>query len=181
MKEQIKKHITEELKKLKYKGDMVKLNNVNPSILEDVLGDFIEPYDLNGYDCDYWAKTDEYEIFGTMRFATAQITLVVGEEKPKEDKIIKDIKEEKQSPVILRIKDVPSEELENLNTYYFTFGNGQMNEGHYQPIMAKDRSTALKKMNEIYGRKWAFDYDEKTWKSAKKYYVGKGLESIIVL
>lgn len=181
MKEQIKQYIIKEIKKLKNECDIVELVNVYPSILEEVLGDFNEPYELNGYDCDYWANTDVYEIFGTMRFATAKITLrkaKTNTEYKKEEIKTSEIKEE---PIILRITDVSQDILKNLNTYYFTFGYGQKHEGYYQPIMAKDKAIALKKMVEIYKTKWAFQYDEKEWESCKKYYINKALEIIVAL
>ena len=178
MKEQLKRYIKNEIEKLKFKGDEISLSNVYPSILEEVLGDFNEPYDLNGYDCDYWANTSKYSIWGSMRFGTAKITL---REEEKEELVQDIVKEIPQKPLILRIEDVPDFLLEKLKTFYFTFGGGQTHQGHYQPIMAIDSKRARNKMVEIYGREWAFDYNEEQWKSAGKYYIGKGLETIVTL
>lgn len=75
MKENIKRYIREEINKLKNKDDSVKLDCVYPEILNDVLGYNDKPYDLNGYDCDYWMTIGSYSIFGTMRFGTAIVTL----------------------------------------------------------------------------------------------------------
>ena len=75
MKENIKQYIREEINKLKNKDESVELECVYPEILNDVLGDNDEPYDLNGYDCDYWMTIGSYDIFGTMRFGTATVTL----------------------------------------------------------------------------------------------------------
>lgn len=75
MEETIKQYIAEEVGKLKNKNDSVKLKCVYPEILSDVLGDNHKPYDLNGYDCDYWMTIGYYDIFGTMRLGTATVTL----------------------------------------------------------------------------------------------------------
>ena len=50
----------------------IKLKNVYPSLLEEVFGD-LENFDLNGWQCDYWCSNDEYSIFGTMYYGTAEI------------------------------------------------------------------------------------------------------------
>jgi len=179
MREQLEKYVKSELKTLKYKGDSVTLNNVYPSLLETIMGNFT-PYELNGYDCDYWANTDTYEISGCMRFGTAEIILKVGKEKPKEDAV--DIeKEEPQKPIILRPQDVPVDVLSELKSFYFTFGNGHTNSERYQPIMAKDSSVAHKKMFELYGSAWAFMYNEESWKDSSQYYEGKALAVILAL
>ena len=70
MKENIKQYIQEEVNKLKNKDESIKLECVYPEILNEVLGDNDEPYD-----CDYWMTIGSYNIFGTMRFGTATITL----------------------------------------------------------------------------------------------------------
>lgn len=75
MREELVQYIKDSVKKIKKEGDFVFLQNVYPDIVEEALGDFIEPYDLNGYDCDYWVRTDKYFIFGTMRDGTAKIQL----------------------------------------------------------------------------------------------------------
>ena len=74
MKENIKEYISKEINKLKNIGDSVNLNFVYPEILNEILGSNEEPYDLNGYDCDYWMTIGNYDIFGTMRYGTATVT-----------------------------------------------------------------------------------------------------------
>lgn len=51
-----------------------------------------------------------------------------------------------------------------MEKFIFTFGVGQLYEGFYQPIHAKDFTTARKKMIEVYGTKWSMQYTEKEWK-----------------
>ena len=75
MKENIKKYMAEEISKLKKQGDSVRLECVYPELFSEILGDNHEPYDLNGYDCDYWMTIGYYDIFGTMRLGTATVTL----------------------------------------------------------------------------------------------------------
>lgn len=48
---------------------------VYPDAIEYVLGCSEEPYELNGYDCDYWMIIGNYKIHGSMRFGTATVTL----------------------------------------------------------------------------------------------------------
>lgn len=177
MREQLEQYIKSELKALKYKGDKIQLKNVYPSLLEDVMGKFI-PYELNGYDCDYWTHTDKYEIFGCMRFGTVEITLKIGKDKPQEI-IIENKETTLQKPSIKRINDVPSNVLSDLKTFYFTFGNGQINSDRYQPIMAKNSTIAHEKMIEIYGTKWSFMYDETSWNTVGTFYTNKNLETIV--
>ena len=74
MRNSIIKYIEEEVSKLKNNGDCVRLKDVCPYLLEYVLGDFDDPYELNGYDCDYWARVGDYSISGSMRYGTAKIT-----------------------------------------------------------------------------------------------------------
>ena len=74
MRNSIIKYIEEEVSKLKNNGDYVRLKDVCPYLLEYVLGDFDDPYELNGYDCDYWARVGDYSISGSMRYGTAKIT-----------------------------------------------------------------------------------------------------------
>lgn len=75
MKECIKRYVQEEVSKLKNKGESVELECVYPKILNSVLGDEDEPFELNGYDCDYWMTIGKYDIDGTMRYGTATVTL----------------------------------------------------------------------------------------------------------
>lgn len=51
---------------------VIRLKNVYPAILEEVFGDF-EDFDLNGWQCDYWCTKNEYKVFGTMYYGTAEI------------------------------------------------------------------------------------------------------------
>ena len=73
--EQIRRYIYKQVDKLRKKGDSVELQCVYPDIIEYVLGDSETPYELNGYDCDYWITIGKYEIGGSMRFGTATVTL----------------------------------------------------------------------------------------------------------
>lgn len=51
----------------------------------------------------------------------------------------------------------------NLQKYYFSFGLGHELKDYYQPIMAVDEITAIEKMHEIYGDRWAHVYEESQW------------------
>ena len=73
--EQIRRYIYKEVDRLREKGDSVDLQCVYPDIIEYVLGDSETPYELNGYDCDYWMTIGKYNIHGSMRFGTATIKL----------------------------------------------------------------------------------------------------------
>ena len=73
----MKKQIIEYARKEKEKLDSgeakeIRLKNVYPSLLEEVFGDF-EDFDINGWQGDYWCTKDEYKIFGTMYYGTAEI------------------------------------------------------------------------------------------------------------
>ena len=73
----MKKQIIEYVRKEKEKLDSgeekkIRLKNVYPSLLEEVFGDF-EDFDIYGLQCDYWCTKDEYNIFGTMYYGTAEI------------------------------------------------------------------------------------------------------------
>lgn len=165
MKSLLKKYIKDEVSKLKYKEDTCKLINVYPSILEEVLGEFKNPYSLNGYDCDYWAKTSKYDICGCMRFGTAEVTLINAPSKEKKVDIITD-KEEKVS----EITQVITDEMKSWDMFYFTFGSGQFHEGYYQPIKAKNAICAKNKMFELYGTNWCSIYNQDEWnKICSKY------------
>ena len=73
--QQIRRYIYKETDRLRHKGDSVKLQCVYPDVIEYVLGCSEEPYELNGYDCDYWMIIGNYKIHGSMRFGTATVTL----------------------------------------------------------------------------------------------------------
>jgi len=47
-------------------------------------------------------------------------------------------------------------------TYYFTFGSGQLNENCFVKVMG-DYGEARKEMFKRYQDKWAFQYSEKQW------------------
>ena len=176
MKGLIKKYIEEEVSKLRYKGDYVDLSNVYPFIIEEVLGKFCNPYDLNGYNCDYWVVTDKYYIEGCMRYGTARIELIKGEEKP----MIGDNYESSNKNVNIDEFKIP-DEAKDWQTFYFTFGYGQVNFGYYQPIKAESRHKAHEKMFELYGTKWSFMYTDKDWQSIDDYSKGKPLKLVYAL
>lgn len=46
----------------------------------------------------------------------------------------------------------------------FTFGCGQKHEGYCQPIIGTFNS-ARRKMFEVHGTKWGFQYSEEEWKN----------------
>ena len=75
MRESVKQYIKQKISKLKNKGDSVELDCVCPEMINYILGYTDEPYDLNGYDCDYWMIIGSYDVFGTMRFGIATVTL----------------------------------------------------------------------------------------------------------
>ena len=74
--EQIRRYIYKEVDKLRKYGDTAQLECVYPDILNYVLGHNEEPYELNGYDCDYWMTIGKYKICGTMRYGLATVTLM---------------------------------------------------------------------------------------------------------
>ena len=47
--------------------------------------------------------------------------------------------------------------------YYFTFGFGQRYENCFTVIEANDYGEARDIMFEMFGKKWAFQYDEEHW------------------
>lgn len=53
--------------------------------------------------------------------------------------------------------------MKNSETFYFTFGSGQVNENCYCIINAVNWDEARKLMFDMYGNKWAFQYIEKDW------------------
>ena len=73
MKKQIIEYVRKEKEKLD-SGEVkeIRLKNVYPSLLEEVFGDF-EDFDIYGWQGDYWCTKDEYKIFGTMYYGTAEI------------------------------------------------------------------------------------------------------------
>ena len=53
-----------------------------------------------------------------------------------------------------------------MNKYYHTFGQGQANDGYYVLINATSPDLARKKMFELYGSVWAFQYTEEAFKDS---------------
>lgn len=51
--------------------------------------------------------------------------------------------------------------------WYFTFGCGQQNAGHCQPIYAQSYDAARAAMFDRYGKEWCLSYSEETWKTMK--------------
>lgn len=58
--------------------------------------------------------------------------------------------------------------------YYFTFGFGQENAGHYVKIYGT-YGEAREKMFERYGSKWAFQYSEEQWKAWENRCIQEGV------
>lgn len=54
-----------------------------------------------------------------------------------------------------------------MEKWYFTFGGGQINEGYCQPIIATSYGNARKKMIELYGIEWGFQYSQEEWEKSK--------------
>lgn len=178
MKELIKNNVKKELKKLRYVGDTVHLENVNPSLLEEVVGEFENPYELNGYDCDYWIEVGDYSISGCMRYGTADIELVRGEVRKGSNNSFEDTTSEQSERELEKI--IP-DEAKNWDTFYFTFGYGQLHYGSYQPIKAENQSKAHKKMLEIYGTDWSFVYNENEWQDVMDEDMSTSLDIIYAI
>lgn len=73
MKEQIKEYIREKIKGLK-SGEQVSLDGVCPRTIEEVIGDFEDELDLNGWQGDYWTGNSEFEVAGCMYDGDAVLT-----------------------------------------------------------------------------------------------------------
>lgn len=73
MQERIEKYIEEKIKGLK-SGEEVTLKGVFPSVIEDVIGDFEDELELNGWQGDYWTGNSEYKVSGCMYYGDATIT-----------------------------------------------------------------------------------------------------------
>lgn len=65
--------------------------------------------------------------------------------------------------------------MDEQKVYYFTFGDGQENGGHVQPIFAKNMTQARAKMFEVYGDAWSFSYTAEEWEKGKQQMVERGL------
>ena len=50
-----------------------------------------------------------------------------------------------------------------MELHYFTFGCGQVMDGHVQPILAHNSNDARRAMTKAYGDDWGFHYNEKDW------------------
>lgn len=61
-----------------------------------------------------------------------------------------------------KIRELPSR-LPAKQRWYFTFGNGQPNAGHYFVVDDATFREARAEMLEKFGRLWAFQYDETEW------------------
>lgn len=178
--------IKEKVGNLKYKGESVKINNVYPDILEAALGDFDDGYELNGYDCDYWANVQDrkYSICGCMRYGYATITLEVGDVKKKDDGEEKEREEDNPytrttfqpdwlnvafdniPPVIPNVSDEKLDELLEdgvLRAFYITFPADFTSKTPYVIIYAKDEMGARKRAFSIWGRRWASIYNVTEW------------------
>lgn len=67
-----------------------------------------------------------------------------------------------------------------MKNYYFTFGYGQEHEGYYVKIIAESYSDARETMLMVYGRKWAFQYNEEQFNDFLTDYPNyKSLETIL--
>jgi len=76
MKEKIKEYVKTELAKLSNGAEEVKLEGIYPSVLEELIDGFDWSYaDTNGWQVDYWIKTYDYDIEGSMYYGTATIKL----------------------------------------------------------------------------------------------------------
>lgn len=187
----IKNYIQEEIKKAKKENrKTVELKNVYPSILEDVIGSFNEPYELNGYDCDYWVQTSEFEISGCMRFGTADLTFKNFKEKKEEEKIEISEEEKRQQKVkneykdLYVIKNYDEKEHKNMikdfKDFYVSFGCGQMYAERYQNIKAKNRTDAIRAVNILYGTRYCMVYNQEEWNKINPVCWLGNLQPIIV-
>ena len=62
--------------------------------------------------------------------------------------------------------------------YYFTFGHGQPNAGHYVKIFGT-YGGAREKMFAKYDKRWAFQYSEEEWDAWVKKATHEGVEYMI--
>ena len=190
IKQEIINNIKEKMETLHYKGDSVRIYNVCPALLEEVLGDFDDGYELNGYDCDYWASLEgkKYEVFGCMRYGYAEITLAKGDKRPKNKTRVEENPYTKSSfqgswmtepwtdipPVVKCTKKQLEMLLEKgiLHPYHITFTG--TTGGSYVIIYAKDEMDARKRAFTIWGRNWSDINDEEQWEAKKQWYEARG-------
>lgn len=174
--EKLIEYIKKNVSKLKKDGDNVKLENVNPYLIEKAIGDFDDGYDLNGYDCDYWANIGQYSIFGCMRYGTATISLKSKSNDDIEEDTCKILnrnnQNENKTKDDLGYKIVEMNEINEINEmkekglseFYFSFGGGQIHENCYQLIMAENSKIAHHTMHKVHGTHWCSCYTAEEWK-----------------
>lgn len=66
----------------------------------------------------------------------------------------------------INLTDQYKKEVLGMEKFYFTFGTGQQLAGRCQVIMAESWEEARKKMMDVYGTAWAFQYTEKEYKES---------------
>jgi hypothetical protein len=82
MKEKIKEYVKTELAKLSNGAEEIKLEGIYTSVLEELIDGFDLAYaDTNGWQGDYWLKTYDYDIEGSMYYGTATIRIKGNEVK----------------------------------------------------------------------------------------------------
>jgi hypothetical protein len=86
---QIKEYVLEQVEKLIYKEDEVKVVNVYPSLLEKIFDCDMDI--IGGRDLDYEGKTNEYYFLGSAYYGNCIITKLNGKQKPKEEKKVEDV------------------------------------------------------------------------------------------
>lgn len=184
MEELIKQYIKDELNKLEYVGDTVKLKNVYPSIIEEIVGSFNKPFDLNGNHCDYWVNIGIYDIYGCMSNGTADITLVEGRNRNYErsDTICVQVGHEIKSKLSMiekiNIYMSPPEGSKGWKTFYFSFGKGHICGAYVQPIKSENWHKAHQRMRITHGDTWLLSYSQYEWNSNPYRYKCVELELI---
>lgn len=68
-----------------------------------------------------------------------------------------------------------------MEVFYFTFGVGQRLAYRVQPIEAESYDLAREAMFEMYGDKWAFQYDSKAWAEIERKRKEAGEQPILKL
>lgn len=183
IKNEIINKIREGVAKLEYKDDSVEFENVCPRIIEEALGDFDDGYELNGYDCDYWASIGDLDIQGCMRYGNATISKKTGKIRRKRKK---DVEENvytrtkctlrdgytiKNIPVAEKIQHTDHQSMieDGLEPFYITFiYTGSSNQ--YVVIYAMDDNDARKRAFSIWDRRWDCIYNQEAWDRKREYY-----------
>lgn len=193
--QQITKNITNELieslQMLKYKDDCVRVNNVYPSLIEDALGNFDDGYELNGYDCDYWASISNVvgigslDIFGCMRYGYAEFTKTDGEANPNDDVssenedvytrhtcTLKDGTKIIDIPKSQKIDESDVAEIlsDGYKPYYILFINNYSGNHQYVIIYATNEMDARKRAFSIWDRNWSDICEQEEWEAKQKFY-----------